>query len=218
MIDADRPTPRHRTRSLADAFLPEFDVSDTVACAVAADADSSWEALMDADLWEVLRRRKLAGTLAALRTLPDVIARAVRGQGRPPVPARMRLRETVGTPGEGGWVLLADRPRELALGLVGKFWRPVIEYADVPAGRFRGFAEPGWAKTVYYLRAEPIDADRTLLKATMQTGTTDEGSRRRFRRYWTFGVGSGAHVLVGALLDLARERAENGRPAPERGR
>jgi hypothetical protein len=218
-IDAGASTPLHHKRSLADSYLPQFDVSDTVACAVAADADASWAALMETDLWEVLRRRKLAATLAALRTLPDVVARLVHGEGRPPVPERMRLRDTVGTPGEdGGWVLLADRPRELALGLVGKFWRPVIEYADVPAGRFRGFAEPGWAKTVYYLCAEPIDANHTLLKATMQTATTDEASRRRFRRYWTFGVGSGAHVLVGALLDLARERAENGRPAPERGR
>jgi hypothetical protein len=148
MIDTDRRTALNRTRSLADSFLPEFDVSDTVACTVAADADSSWTALMETDLWDVLRRRKLAGALAALRTLPDVVARVVHGENRPPVPERMRLRDTVGTPGEGGWVLLADRPRELALGLVGKVWRPVIEYADVPAGRFRGFAEPGWAKTV----------------------------------------------------------------------
>ena len=50
----------------------------------------------------------------------------------------------------------------------------------------------------------------------MQTGTTDEAPRRWFRRYWTFGVGSGAHVLVAALLDWrASERAENGAPAPE---
>jgi hypothetical protein len=47
-----------------------------------------------------------------------------------------------------------------------------------------------------------------VLKATMQTATTDETARRWFRRYWTFGVGPGAHVLVGALLELARERAE----------
>jgi hypothetical protein len=203
------------TRSLADSYLPEFDISDTVACSVAVDADTSWAALMETDLMEVLRRRKLAAGLAALRTLPDVVARAVHGEGLPPVPERMRLRDTVGSPAEGGWVLLADRPRELALGLVGKFWRPVIEYADVPAGRFRGFNEPGWAKTVYHLRAEPIDPDHTLLRATMQTAATDEAARRWFRRYWTFGVGSGAHVLVGALLDLAREHAESGEP-PER--
>jgi hypothetical protein len=42
----------------------------------------------------------------------------------------------------------------------------------------------------------------------MRTATTDEHARRWFRRYWTYGVGSGAHILVHALLDLVRESAE----------
>jgi hypothetical protein len=43
----------------------------------------------------------------------------------------------------------------------------------------------------------------------MRTATTDEHARRWFRRYWTFGVGSGAHVLVNGLLDVTREMAED---------
>jgi hypothetical protein len=35
----------------------------------------------------------------------------------------------------------------------------------------------------------------------MRTATTDEQSRRWFRRYWTLGVGSGAHVLVNGLIE-----------------
>ena len=42
----------------------------------------------------------------------------------------------------------------------------------------------------------------------MRTATTDEHARRWFRRYWTFGVGAGAHVLVNALLESVREDAE----------
>ncbi len=42
----------------------------------------------------------------------------------------------------------------------------------------------------------------------MRTATTDEHARRWFRRYWTFGVGSGAHVLVHALLETVRDTAE----------
>jgi hypothetical protein len=42
----------------------------------------------------------------------------------------------------------------------------------------------------------------------MRTATTDEDARRWFGRYWTFGVGSGAHVLVNAVIDLVREMAE----------
>jgi hypothetical protein len=43
----------------------------------------------------------------------------------------------------------------------------------------------------------------------MRTAATDERARRWFRRHWTFGVGSGAHVLVDALLESVRERVEH---------
>ena len=42
---------------------------------------------------------------------------------------------------------------------------------------------------------------------------TDEQARRWFRRYWTLGVGSGAHMLVHGLLDVVREDAEADREA-----
>jgi hypothetical protein len=33
-------------------------------------------------------------------------------------------------------------------------------------------------------------------------------ARRWFRRYWAFGIGSGAHMLASGLIDAAREDAE----------
>jgi hypothetical protein len=47
-----------------------------------------------------------------------------------------------------------------------------------------------------------------LLKGVMRTATTDAHARQCFRRYWTLGVGSGAHLLVNGLLDVTRELAE----------
>jgi hypothetical protein len=78
----------------------------------------------------------------------------------------------------------------------------------VPPEGFRDFAEPGYAKTIYSLSVRALDDRRTLLSGVMRTATTDEHARRWFRRYWTFGVGSGAHVLVNGLLDVTREIAE----------
>ena len=76
---------------------------------------------------------------------------------------------------EGGWVLLGEQPgREIALGLVGKF------------------DESGFGKTVYDLELRELDPHRTLLSGLMRTATTDEHAQRWFRRYWAFGVGSGA--------------------------
>ena len=94
---------------------------------------------------------------------------------------------------------------------MAKFWRPVIDFAPIEsAEEFRTFDEAGFAKTVYDLSPRELEPGRTLLTGLMRTATTDEHARRWFRRYWTFGVGSGAHILVGALLDSARRAAEGG--------
>ena len=111
---------------------------------------------------------------------------------------------------KGRWMLLGVREQdEIALGLIGKFWRPVIEFASVSsAAEFRGFAESGFANAICALSVRPLDPRRTLLSGVMRTTTTDDHARRWFRRYWTFGVGSGAHLLVNGLLDVTREMAE----------
>ncbi len=195
---------------LVDEFLPDYDFSDEIGTVVAADPAITWNALMEADLIEVGRRRPLAGVLGAIRILPDVVWQRLHGEHPPAAPERLTLRDTTELPmSGGGWVLLDERPgQEIVLGLVGRFWRPVIEYADVGAAAFRDFAEPGFAKTVYALGASPHEGGRTLLWAVMRTATTDEHARAWFRRYWMFGVGYGAHVLVHGLLDVVREEAE----------
>jgi hypothetical protein len=73
---------------------------------------------------------------------------------------------------------------------------------------------PGFAKTVYGLGTRRLEDDRTLLWAVMRTATSDEHARAWFRRYWTLGVGSGAHVLVNALVDVVREDAERRSRSP----
>jgi len=195
---------------LVDDFLPEYDVSDAVANVVDADLATTWDALMEVDLIDVGRKRPLVGILGAIRILPDIVGHMLHGEPPQRPPEHLRLRDiTQLSLDKGGWVLLGERFRdEIALGLVGKFWRPVIEFAKVPADRFREFAEPGFAKTIYALSVRPVGPHRTVLSGTMRTATTDAQARRWFRRYWTFGVGSGAHVLVNGLLDVTREMAE----------
>jgi hypothetical protein len=197
---------------LADEFLPVYDVSDEVATVVASDVRTTWDALMDADLIEVGRQRPLVAALGAVRILPDLVWQRLHGEHPPAAPERLTLRDTTKLPmSGGGWVLLGERPpEEIALGLVGKFWRPVIEFAQVEANEFKEWSQPGFAKTIYALGTRRLEDDRTLLWAMMRTATTDERARAWFRRYWTFGVGSGAHVLARGLIDVVREKAERG--------
>ena len=196
---------------LVDTFLSAYDVSDAVATVVDADLESTWESLMDVDLIEVGRQRPLVAVLGALRILPDLVSHLLRGDPAPARPTYLRLRDLTALPlDKGGWVLLGLREHdEIALGLVGKFWRPVIEFASVSsAEEFQAFVEPGFAKTIYSLSVRALEKNRTLLSGVMRTATTDEHARRWFRRYWTLGVGSGAHVLVDSLLEVTREMAE----------
>lgn len=195
--------------ALVDDLLPVYDVSDGVAVVVDADAQRTWDTLMAADLVELGKRRPLVATFGGLRLLPELVSHLLHGEGIPKGPKHLTLRDTADVEtAKGGWILLAEQPgREIALGLVGKFWRPVISHADVSADEFASFDAAGYAKTVYALAVRPLDPNRTLLSAVMRTATTDEHARRWFRRYWTLGVGSGAHVLVNALLEVVRDDA-----------
>ncbi len=197
---------------LLDEFLPTYDVSDAVALVVRADVGTTWDALMNVDLMDVGRRRPLVGILGVARMLPDIVNQALHGRPAAARPVRMRLRDMPDIPlDKGGWVLLGLRERdEVALGLVGRFWRPVIEFAQVPAAAFRDYSVPGFAKTIYSLSVRSLGDGRTLVSGVMRTATTDEHARKWFRRYWTMGVGSGAHVLVQALLETVRDVAERG--------
>jgi hypothetical protein len=127
---------------LVDDVLPVYDVSDAVATVVDADVATTWDALMEVDLIEVGRRRPLVAALGALRILPELVTHLLHGEALPRAPGQLRLRDMPTLPhDQGGWILLGERPRdEIALGLVGKFWRPVIVYAKVAPEAFASFA------------------------------------------------------------------------------
>ncbi|MDX6659318.1 MAG: hypothetical protein QOJ55_140 [Solirubrobacteraceae bacterium] len=195
---------------LVDEFMPVYDMSDAVATVVHADTQTTWDALMEVDLVEVGRGKPLIGLLGALRMLPEIASHLLHGERPPAAPDRLSLRDLADVPSQnGGWTLLDVRPgEEIALGLVGKFWRPVISYAHVSSPDFKQFSEPGYAKHIYSLAVNELDGGTTLLRGEMRVATTDAHARRWFRRYWTFGVGSGAHVLVSGLIESARDDAE----------
>ena len=116
------------------------------------------------------------------------------------------------------WPELDAGPKPITPGpqmqALARFWRRVIEYAHVPAEWFRYFGEPGYARTVYALSVRPLADGRSLLAGLMRTAATDEYACRWFRRYWIFGAGSGAYILVHALLEVVRR---DSRTCPDRG-
>ena len=107
-----------------------------------------------------------------------------------------------------GWVVLAERPgRELVLGAATQPWEAAPVFRAVPAGEFRNFAEPGYVKIAWTLRAEPIDEARSTFHTETRACTTDASARRRFRNYWSF-VAPGVEVIRMAMLKPLRRAAE----------
>ena len=57
---------------------------------------------------------------------------------------------------ELGWVMLAEDPgREVVMGAVTRPWEANPVFRPVPPDQFRAFAEPGYVKIVWTLRADP---------------------------------------------------------------
>ncbi len=109
-----------------------------------------------------------------------------------------------------GFVLLSEEPdRELVLGRVGQFWRAGGAAAVQVDGRraFLAFAEPGYAKAAFALRAQPLDRG-TMISVESRVAATEDHTRREFNRYWLVGSWAspaGHHQL----LDTVRRRASD---------
>jgi hypothetical protein len=182
-----------------DEFLPEYDANEVHSTRVAAPPDRVLAAVRELTSREV----PLLVALMALRTLPAVLTR------RSPFRLRRDLRRPiVGQATRGGFVVLAERPDELVLGIVGRFWRTDSGLERVDAADFAAFEAPGFAKAVMNFEVRAVDGG-TLLVTETRTRGTDEEARRRFRRYWRV-VMPGSALIRRAWLRAVRRRAERG--------
>ena len=177
-----------------DEFLPAYDVNEVHSTRVAAPPDAVMAAVRSLSAREV----PLLVALMAVRSLPA----AVRGR---------RRRRPSGTILEGflrgGFVALADRPHELVVGAVGRFWLASAEVRRVSSAEFAAFSEPGYAKAAFNMHAEPAPGGATLLTTETRIQGTDDHARRSFRRYWRV-IYPGSAAIRLAWLRAIRRRAE----------
>ena len=196
---------------LLDRALPDFDVTQVRHIVVEASPEATFEAVR---AWDPAGMQSPAVRwLTWLRALPEHIGRGSRGGSAP-----AHTDEAEGATGlermaQWGWIPLGEEPcRELVAGLVGQFWKPVIEPLHIEAGEFAAFDEPGYAKLAVSFSVRPYGAERTLLTYEVRTATTDATARRWFRWYWRV-IGPFAGLLMGlGLRDIrAMARAADGR-------
>lgn len=107
-----------------------------------------------------------------------------------------------------GWVVLAETPgREIVFGAVTKPWEAAPTFRSIPAAEFAAFAEPGFVKIAFALRAEPSGNEGTVFWTETRAVGTDAEARARFRRYWSY-VAPGVHLIRLAMLQPVKCEAE----------
>ena len=86
---------------------------------------------------------------------------------------------------KSGFVLLGENPPdEIALGVIGQFWKLSGGRSSVDAASFEAFDEPGYAKAVWNFSLVDLGASVTRLATETRVVCTDRASKLRFRLYW----------------------------------
>jgi hypothetical protein len=108
-----------------------------------------------------------------------------------------------------GWVVLHEKAgREIVFGCVTQPWMANPVFRSIPPEAYRAFAEPGYVKIVWTLRADPVDDQRSIFYTETRVATTDAEARRRFRNYWSF-VAPGVELIRIAMLRPLKKAAEH---------
>ena len=153
-------------RALADEYLPAYDIVMRHAVRVPAPAPAVWAALHRADFGGAWYVRALL---------------ALRGLRRPRGGQRLTLDRLV----RGGFIPLGERAgREVALGLIGRFWLPSGGRVTATAEEFRHVVRPAHAKVVWTFTVEAEGPTTTRLGTETRVQCLDAASRRRFGLYW----------------------------------
>ncbi len=184
-----------------DAWMPAYDFSERHATLVRAPAEVVYRAVQELD-WS---RLPLVRFLMALRALPALVVSpraTLRRTPRASEPARHPLLALAGS------VLLCDDPpREIVIGLTGRFWRTSGGGAPTEVATFRGAPPPGHARVAMSFYLEPLPGGVTRLSTETRIRCADEASRRAFGWYWRV-IRPGSGLIRRAMLRALKGAAE----------
>jgi len=158
--------------NLLHRYAPQYQFSETHHVAVQAPAAT----VLDAVAAYRPNNDRLIGLFMALRELPARTAGAMGFRTRLKARPRFGFDDFLPLGREGD--------REIAFGLIGRFWEPgygLIRVADAQA--FAAHREPGVAKLVIHFGVEP-DAAGLRLTTVTRVHCADAATRARFTPYW----------------------------------
>ncbi len=105
-----------------------------------------------------------------------------------------------------GFVLLADeRPSELVLGAIGRFWRPTSDLQNVAdANAFVQFHKPGFCKAAVSFHCAEVEGE-THVSIETRVLATDARADRAFAPYWVL-VRTGGGILRWEMLAAVKRK------------
>jgi hypothetical protein len=173
-----------------ETLIPEPDRVEVDQVDVGVDATRAWEVVRHGDL----ARSPIARALFAVRTIPTKL------RGGEAAPVAMRIDDIVGQ-SKPGFRLLAESDAEVVIGAIGRVWELDIPFVDVrTAEEFASFDGPGYSKVAWALRAVPRGEHDARIELEVRVRSTDEESRRRFRRYFYI-IGPASRFIRRHLLE-----------------
>jgi hypothetical protein len=182
-----------RRDELLDRFMPKYDVLERHEIPVDAAAAVTFAAAREMDIYDsplvraIFRGRELLMFKRTQRRVPKSL-----------------LSETLSL----GWSVLAEGPdREVVVGALARPWQGDPEFKALPPEEFAAFDEPGYAKIVWTLSAEPRSDSSSVFRTETRVVTTDPRSRALFRRYWSI-FSPGILLIRSATLPLVKRDAE----------
>jgi len=193
---------RQQGDPLLDQFMPAYDVVERHQIGVAAQPEIVMATACEQDLLRVPLVR-------AIFKAREIVMRA-------DAPVEPLPRGLLATTRALGWGVLAHVPgREIVMGAVTKPWEANVTFRAVPPGEFAAFAQPGFVKIVWTLRADPVGAGASVFRTETRAVATDSYARERFRRYWSFVSPGIALIRRLSLQPLKREAERRARAVPE---
>jgi hypothetical protein len=185
---------------LLDQYMPKYEVREIHETEVGAPAEVTYRVAHEIDL----NRSTIVRAIFTGRELLMGAERVKREHPGGFLPEVLAL----------GWRVLVEEPgHELVLGAVTQPWQAEVVFRGLPPEEFGTFSEPGYAKIIWNFAVEPLGPDRSRFRTETRVVTTDQESRKRFRRYWSV-VSPGVLLIRYETLRLVRQEAERQAGAP----
>lgn len=176
-----------------DRHLASYDVRTSHSIDVDAPATAAFRAARELDMGRSLP----VIVLMAIRTIPHMLT----GKTRP-----SRKLDIDFVLDAGFTVLEENPPRELVIGVVGKFWRPDSGLLRVTPEEFTSFDEPGYARAVLSVVVEERERGSWVQTET-RVQCTDASARRKFSMYWRL-IGPFSGLIRRLMLEQVKRTAE----------